>query len=71
MSQHKGRALGPSRLSSVQLEELDWSPLETEDLMDEAESIKTRRNLVGMNRDRLKLRRTQLETFGQDVMGDR
>lgn len=45
MSQHKGRALGPSRLSSVQLEELDWSPLETEDLMDEAESIQTRRNL--------------------------
>lgn len=26
MSQHKGRALGPPRPSSVQLEELDWVP---------------------------------------------
>lgn len=62
MSQHKGRAFGPSRLSSVQLEELDWSPLETEDLMDEAESIQTRRNLVGVNRDRFEV--------GEDKTGD-
>lgn len=45
VSQHKGRALGPGRLSSVQLETLDWSP-QKEGLMGEVGKIQMKPSLV-------------------------
>lgn len=56
VSQHKGRALGPGRLSSVQLEALDCSP-QKEGLMDEVRKIPDETK-PGMNIDVGELRRT-------------
>lgn len=66
VSQHEGRALGPTRLSSVQLETLDrpslkenWNELSwvlTEASVDVAAAVQMRSNLVGWNRSSHKVK---------------